>query len=87
MIVNFTLGNARAAIFLDDEDRDLFLAVLAECVARFGWLCHAYCLMGNHYHLLIETPDANVSAGMRQLNEVYTEPGDKRRAVMNNVKT
>jgi putative transposase len=66
-------GNARAAIFLDDEDRDTFLAVLAECVARFGWLCHAYCLMDNHYHLLIETPHANLLAGMRQLNGVYTQ--------------
>ena len=71
-------GNARAAIFLDDEDRDAFLAVLAECVARFGWLCHAYCLMDNHYHLLIETPDANLSVGMRQLNGVYTQRFNRR---------
>ena len=59
-------GNARAIIFLDDEDRDSFLVALAECVVRFGWLCHAYCLMDNHYHLLIETPDANLSAGCRR---------------------
>lgn len=71
-------GNARAAIFIDDEDRNSFLAVLAECIARFGWLCHAYCLMDNHYHLLIETPDANLSAGMRQLNGVYTQRFNRR---------
>ena len=71
-------GNARAEIFLDNEDRDSFLAVFAECVARFGWLCHAYCLMDNHYHLLIETPDANLSAGMRQLNGVYTQRFNRR---------
>ena len=51
-------GNARQAIFLDNADRELFLACLGEVVARFGWLCHAFCLMDNHYHLLIETPGA-----------------------------
>ncbi|MBA4142854.1 MAG: transposase [Nitrosospira sp.] len=71
-------GNARAAIFLDDEGRSLFLDVLAECVARFGWLCHAYCLMDNHYHLLIETPKGNLSAGMRQLNGIYTQRFNRR---------
>ncbi len=71
-------GNARSAIYFDDEDRNTFLTALAECVARFGWLCHAYCLMGNHYHLLIETPDANLSAGMRQLNGIYTQRFNRR---------
>ena len=71
-------GNAQAAIFLDDEDRNAFLAVLAECIARFAWICHAYCLMDNHYHLLIETPDANLSAGMRQLNGIYTQRFNRR---------
>ena len=66
-------GNARKAIFKDDEDRLLFLDCLGEVVARFGWLCHAYCLMNNHYHLLLETPEANLSLGMRQLNGVYTQ--------------
>ncbi len=44
-------GNARQAIFLDKEDRESFLGVLSSVVARFNWLCHAYCLMENHYHL------------------------------------
>lgn len=66
-------GNARADIFEDDSDRTLFLDILAKVVARYNWLCHAYCLMGNHYHLLIETPEGNLSAGMRQLNGVYTQ--------------
>ena len=65
-------GNARADIYLSDEDRDLFLGVLEHVVERFGWLCHAYCLMTNHYHLMIETPQANLSRGMRQLNGMYT---------------
>jgi putative transposase len=47
--------------------------VLAKVCKRFNWTVHAYCLMSNHYHLLVETPDANLSAGMRQLNGVYTQ--------------
>lgn len=66
-------GNARNPIFLDDEDRVLFQTCLGEVVARFRWLCHAYCLMDNHYHLLIETPEGELSSGMRQLNGVYTQ--------------
>jgi putative transposase len=66
-------GNARADIFEDDTDREMFLNILGQVVRRFNWLCHAYCLMGNHYHLLIETPEGNLSAGMRQLNGVYTQ--------------
>ena len=71
-------GNAQNPIFLDEEDRALFLASLGEAVERFGWLCHAYCLMDNHYHLLIETPDGNLSLGMRQLNGVYTQRFNRR---------
>lgn len=66
-------GNARAAVFIGDEDRQQFLRLLAKCIERFNWICHAYCLMDNHYHLLIETPDANLKEGMRQLNGVYTQ--------------
>jgi len=61
-------GNARQAIFLDDEDRESFLKRLKHVVDRFGWICHGYCLMGNHYHLLLETPAANLSRGMQLLN-------------------
>ncbi len=66
-------GNGRADIFLDDADRHAFLAVLDAACQRMHWLCYAYCLMSNHYHLIIETPDGNLSAGMRQLNGVYTQ--------------
>jgi REP-associated tyrosine transposase len=73
-------GNERRAIFLDDQDTDrqVFLDILAETVNRFHWICHAYCLMTNHYHLVIETPDANLSLGMRQLNGVYTQSVNRR---------
>jgi putative transposase len=71
-------GNNRKAIFKDDSDRELFLKTLAQVTERFHWICHAYCLMNNHYHLVIETPDANLSKGMRQLNGVYTQAFNKR---------
>ena len=71
-------GNARQAIVLDDRDRALLLVCLGEVVLRFGWICHAYCLMDNHYHLLIETPEGNVSRGMRQLNGVFTQRMNRR---------
>ena len=66
-------GNARQSIFKGIEDRYRFFDVLSTVVKRFNWLCHAYCLMENHYHLLIETPEGNLSKGMRELNGVYTQ--------------
>jgi REP-associated tyrosine transposase len=66
-------GNARAEIFLNDKDRGLFLEILSEVVSRNDWICHAYCLMSNHYHLLIETPSPNLSRGMQLLNGIYTQ--------------
>jgi len=66
-------GNAGAKIFQTDSDRLQFLDVLSRVVSRFGWICHAHCLMSNHYHLLIETPSANLSQGMQLLNGVYTQ--------------
>jgi REP element-mobilizing transposase RayT len=71
-------GNARQDIFIDDEDRGRFFDILSTVVERFNWLCHAYCLMGNHYHLLIETLDGNLSKGMRELNGVYTQGFNQR---------
>ena len=66
-------GNAGQDIFLGDTNRARFLDVLAQVVERFQWVCHAYCLMTSHYHLLVETPDANLSRGMQYLNSVYTQ--------------
>ena len=66
-------GNGREDIYLDEEDRKLFMNVLGECGELFNWLIHSWCQMTNHYHLLIETPDANLSKGMRYLNGVYTQ--------------
>jgi len=66
-------GNERKEVFLDDRDRMIFLDTLSRCCNLFNWLCHAYCLMGNHYHVIIETIDGNLSKGMRHLNGVYTQ--------------
>lgn len=66
-------GDRREDIYENNHDRRMFLSVLASVCMTYNWVCHAYCLMSNHYHLLIETPEANLSQGMRQLNGVYTQ--------------
>src|SRR3990167_2001233 len=66
-------GNARSEIYLDDEDRLNWLTLLNDVCERFNWICHAYCLMTNHYHIVIETIEGNLSKGMRHLNGVYTQ--------------
>ncbi len=71
-------GNERKAVFRADPDRAMFLDTLQHVNDRYNWICHAYCLMDNHYHLIIETPDGNLSPGMRQLNGVYTQRFNKR---------
>lgn len=71
-------GNAPCKIFRDDQDRGNFFSVLGPIVKRYNWLCHAYCLMHDHYYIVIETPDANLSWSMRQLNGVYTQKYNRR---------
>src|SRR3990172_8195853 len=71
-------GNEKRDVFRDDSDRELFLSTIHRANNRHNWICHSYCLMDNHYHLLIETPDGNLSMGMRQLNGVYTQLFNKR---------
>ncbi len=71
-------GDRQEAIFDDDQDRTAFLNVLSEVVSRFRWRCYAYCLMENHYHLMIETPEANLTKGMRHLNGVFTQRSNRR---------
>ncbi len=66
-------GDRREPIFLDDEDRLRFIDLLAKEVRQQGWVLYAFCLMDNHYHLLLETPQPNLVRGMRRLNGVYTQ--------------
>ena len=63
---------------MTDTDRHAFIETLDRVVSKYNWLCYAYCLMDNHYHLLVETIDANLSTGMRQLNGVYTQRFNRR---------
>lgn len=65
-------GAGRKPIFHDEQFYNLFLALLADLNKNFGIEIHAYCLMGNHYHLLIKTCHANLSIAMKHLNGVYT---------------
>ena len=66
-------GNAYQNIFRDDKDRIKFLEWIKDTAELHNLICHAYCLMDNHYHLLIETPDGNLSKAMRDLNGNYTQ--------------
>jgi len=66
-------GDGRENIYLTDADRQAWLDVMAQVCHRFNWVCHAWCQMSNHYHIVIETPETNLSQGMRQLNGVYTQ--------------
>jgi len=71
-------GNAQQPIYRDDEDRRRFLASLAHAVDRYSWVMHAYCLMDNHYHLLLETPRPTLARGMRHLNGTCTQAYNRR---------
>jgi putative transposase len=64
-------GNRRQPIFADDQDRRFFLGLVDIVVARLRWRCHSYCLMPNHYHLVAETPEPDLSRGMQELNSRY----------------
>ena len=71
-------GDRREAIYLDDKDREIWLEIFGSVCKRFNWRCHAWVLMDNHYHIVVETVDGNLSKGMRQLNGVYTQKHNKR---------
>jgi putative transposase len=71
-------GDRREAIFLDQKDRKRFIETLGEAGAKTGWQVHAFCLMENHFHLVIETPQPNLSAGMKWLLQTYTSRFNRR---------
>jgi REP element-mobilizing transposase RayT len=74
-------GDRREPIFRDDADRRRFLETLAETCAKTGWQVHAACLMGNHFHLVVETPAANLGAGMKWFLGTYTARFNRRHRV------
>ncbi|MBU6400234.1 MAG: transposase [Verrucomicrobia bacterium] len=71
-------GDRREPIFKDDADRQRFLGTLGEACMKTGWLVHAYCLMANHFHLVVETPQANLVAGMKWFLGTYTSRFNRR---------
>jgi putative transposase len=71
-------GNAGGRLYRDDHDREQFLADLAHAVDRYGWLCHTYCMMTTHYHLVLETPQPNLPLGMRHVNGHYASRYNQR---------
>jgi REP element-mobilizing transposase RayT len=73
-----TRGVARGAISRDDDDRRLFLVLLARVTRRTDWDCHAFCLMPNHHHLIVETHRDLISVGLRQLNGRYAQAFNER---------
>lgn len=70
--------NAGSVLFADESDHQMFLDILRKVVHQFNWICYAYCLMNDHYHLIVETPKANLSKGMRQLNGLYVQFFNKK---------
>ena len=71
-------GDRREPIFKDDKDHQIFLDTLAQACEKTGWQAHAWCLMGNHFHLVIETPQANLVAGMKWFLGTYTMRFNRR---------
>ncbi len=71
-------GDRQEPIFEDDDDRFAFLDLLGKEILQQGWVLYAFCLMTNHYHLLLETPEPNLVRGMRRLNGVYTQTFNRR---------
>ena len=71
-------GDRREDIYADDEDRQRFLATLGQACEKTGWQVHAYCLMANHFHLVVETPQPNLVAGMKWLLGTYTSRFNRR---------
>ena len=74
----YARGNNRMPIFGDDRDRRTFLSLLAGVIRRTRWICFAYCLMENHVHLLVETPEANLGRGMQLLTSAYARTFNDR---------
>lgn len=75
-------GDRREDIYVDDGDREAWLEILGTVCKRFNWVVHAYCQMTNHYHLLVETVEGNLSRGMRQLNGHYTQKFNRRHGLV-----
>lgn len=74
----FARGVRKQAIYVDDVDRHSYLRLLGQVVERQGWRCLAYCLMRNHVHLLVETPEPNLAVGMHRLHGLHAQAFNRR---------
>jgi putative transposase len=81
----FARGNNRRVIYVDDADRQRYLRLLGMTVARKRWTCLGYCLMQNHVHLLIETPEPNLGAGMAYVHSLYAQTFNERHGFVGHV--
>src|SRR3954454_20748947 len=81
----YARGNAREDIYRDDVDRRMYLHTLGREVARWKWRCLAYCLMSNHVHLLLETPEPNLGRGMQRAHGTYARLFNRRHARVGHV--
>lgn len=77
----YARGNNKRQIYLDDRDRLVYLDLLARTVRQTGWHCLSYCLMDNHVHLVLETPEPNLAAGMQQFHGQYARRFNDRYGV------
>ncbi|MDX8391070.1 MAG: transposase [Mariprofundaceae bacterium] len=71
-------GNGKNDIFLNDDERNNFLELIGQEIKQQGWICYAYWLMDNHYHLLVETPEGNLMNGMHRLNGRYAQAFNRK---------
>jgi REP element-mobilizing transposase RayT len=71
-------GNNREGVYFDDDDRALYLLLLGRVVVKMGWHCLSFCLMDNHLHLLVQTPETNLGKGMQRLHGVYAQSFNER---------
>ena len=76
---------ARGPIFVDDDDREVFVLLIRHATQRHRWTCHAFCLMGTHYHLIVETRRADLSSGLHLLNWLYARYFNRRRGLFGHV--
>ena len=75
-------GDRRELIFMDDADRQRFVETLGEACAKTGWQIHAYVVMPNHFHWVVETPQPNLVAGMKWLLSIYTSRFKRRHKLL-----
>ena len=73
-----TRGNAKQRVCLDDWDFTWLVAQIGEAVTRYGWVCQSYCVLGNHFHISVATPEPNLAKGMRILNGSYAQRFNRR---------